>query len=162
MRHAKSSWSDPNLKDFDRPLNSRGKNDAPKIGLFLKEKQTFPEKVYCSPAKRTRSTIQKVLKKYNGDEDIVEFDEDLYFGGSEAYFKVVATTPSEIQTVMTVGHNPMTEEFISMLSSIPVKKPVKTATVACLIAEIKNWSDLKPESCLLQWIIGPKDLLNNQ
>ena len=162
MRHAKSSWSNPYLKDFDRPLNSRGKNDAPKIGVFLKDKQIIPEKVYCSPAKRTRSTIKKVLKQFNGDDNIVEYAEDLYFRGSEAYLSALTSTPSDIKTVMTVGHNPMTEEFISMLSSTPVIAPVKTATLACLTAGVGNWSDLKPGSCTLQWIIGPKELPKKQ
>jgi len=162
MRHAKSSWSNPYLKDFDRPLNSRGKNDAPKIGLLLKEKRVIPEKIYCSPAKRTRSTLKKVLKEFSGDKSIVEFTDDLYFRGNEAYLSAIASTPSDIEIGMTVGHNPMTEEFISILSSTPVDVPIKTATVACLTAEIENWSDLKPGSCKLQWIIGPKDLPKNQ
>lgn len=158
MRHAKSSWSNPYLKDFDRPLNSRGKNDAPKMGIFLKEKQIIPGRICCSPAKRTRLTLKKILKEIGPDTGSVEFIDDLYFRGWEAYLDAVASTPSEIETVMTVGHNPMTEEFISFLSATPVNTPIKTATAACFTTDVKNWNDLKPASCTLQWITGPADL----
>ncbi|HMB40895.1 MAG TPA: histidine phosphatase family protein [Balneolaceae bacterium] len=159
MRHAKSSWSSPYLKDFDRPLNSRGKNDAPKMGLFLKQKQVIPQKIYCSPAKRTRATLKKVLKEINADEGIAEFVDDLYFSGYDAYIEAIRSTSPEKDIVMTLGHNPMTEESISILSSTPVRQPVKTATIACLTCSIANWSDIKPGSCELKWITGPKDLL---
>lgn len=158
MRHAKSSWSNPTLKDFDRPLNSRGKNDAPKMGLFLKEKKVIPGKIYCSTAKRTRATLKKVLMMLNEDEGIVEFEEDLYFKGYESYLKAISATSSDIEIVMTLGHNPMTEALISTLSSTPVQQPIKTATVACLTCEVKKWSELEHGICTLKWIAGPKDL----
>ncbi len=158
MRHAKSSWSNPYLKDFDRPLNSRGKNDAPKMGLFLKEKKLIPEKIYCSPAKRTRKTLKRVLKKLGRGEEIAVFDESLYFQGFEAYLKLVSSTSPDIDIVMTLGHNPMTEELVSDLSSTPVSKPIKTATIACFTADIENWADLVPGGCDLKWIMSPKEL----
>jgi phosphohistidine phosphatase len=159
MRHAKSSWSNPYLKDFDRPLNSRGKSDAPKMGLFLKQKQLIPQKIYCSPAKRTRATLKKVLKEVNADEGVTEFVEDLYFRGHETYIEAIRSTSQNLDTVMTLGHNPMTEEAISILSSTPVRQPVKTATIACLTCDTAAWSDIQPGSCELKWITGPKDLL---
>jgi len=158
MRHAKSSWSNPYLKDFDRPLNSRGKYDAPKIGLFLKQQQVIPQKIYCSPAKRTQATLKKILKELNEDEGIAEFVDDLYFRGYDAYMKAIRSTSSDTDTVMTLGHNPMTEELISMLSSTPVHQPINTATIACFTSDIKKWNDLKIGSCELKWITGPKDL----
>jgi phosphohistidine phosphatase len=158
MRHAKSSWSNPTLKDFDRPLNSRGKNDAPKIGLFLKEQQLIPQKIYCSPANRTRKTLKRILKKLNKDEIITEFEENLYFQGYDTYLKSICSTSPDIDIVMTLGHNPMTEELVSVLSATPVRKPIKTATITCLTIDIENWDELKPGSCNLKWIISPKDL----
>lgn len=159
MRHAKSSWSSPYLKDIDRPLNPRGKNDAPKMGLFLKQKQLIPQKIYCSPAKRTRATLKKVLKEIKADEGITEFVEDLYFRGYDAYIEAIRLTSPEMDIVMTLGHNPMTEEAISILSSTPVQQPVKTATIACLTCNTDSWSDIQTGACELKWIAGPKDLL---
>lgn len=158
MRHAKSSWSNPYIKDFDRPLNSRGKNDAPKMGFFLKEKQIIPDKIFCSPAKRARATLKRVLKEIDRDKGIVEFKEDLYYKDYDAYLKAVCSAAADVDVVMTLGHNPMTEQFISYLSSTPVRKPVKTATIACLSSEVDDWSDLRNGGCELMWITGPKDL----
>lgn len=158
MRHAKSSWSNPYIKDFDRPLNSRGKNDAPKMGLLLKEKQIIPEKIFCSPAKRTRATLKRVLKEINRDKGIAEFKENLYYKDFDAYLKAVCSTADDINIVMTLGHNPMTENFISYLSSTPVLQPIKTATIACLTCDIDDWNGLGQGSCSLKWITGPKDL----
>lgn len=157
MRHAKSSWNDASLKDIDRPLNARGKKDAPNMGQFLKSQQLFPEKVYCSPARRTRSTLKKMMSGV-GLELPAAFPDALYYGGTEAYLSAVASTSSEVDTVMTLGHNPMTEDFIDMLAEAPVHKPVKTACIACLQADIAHWMDLEARSCRLLWLKGPKDI----
>lgn len=129
------------------------------MGLFLKQKQLIPQKIYCSPAKRTRATLKKVLKEIKADEGITEFVEDLYFHGYNAYLEAIRSTSQKLDIVMTLGHNPMTEEAISILSSTPVRQPVKTATIACLTCDTAAWSDIQPGSCEIKWITGPKDLL---
>lgn len=128
------------------------------MGLFLKEKQIVPQQIYCSPAKRTRKTLKRVLKALDPSRPAVEFSENLYFGGYQAYLSAIKAVSQDIDIVMTLGHNPMTEQLIRSLSNTPVLKPIKTATIACLTSDIDSWSNIKEESCELKWITGPKDL----
>ncbi|HID69647.1 MAG TPA: hypothetical protein EYP35_04115 [Desulfobacterales bacterium] len=64
-RHAKSSWKDPSLADFDRPLNKRGKRDAPQMGKMLVSHGIFPDLIVSSPAKRAKKTALRLAKELN-------------------------------------------------------------------------------------------------
>lgn len=158
MRHAKSSWDTPNLKDFDRPLNNRGERDAPKMGAYLNGLQLIPDYIFCSPAKRTRSTLSHITNQITILQKDIEFAENLYFKGLKAYIHTLKNTRKSISTVMVIGHNPMTEDAQQYLAKNPVSKPFKTATIACLEANISDWEKLDKDCCTLKWMIGPKDL----
>lgn len=158
MRHAKSSWGDSNLKDFDRPLNSRGKKDAPKMGQLLKRLNLIPDLIVSSPADRAKATILSVIRELELDEEIITWNDDLYYGGSGDYLYAIKNTPEDCNTVMTVGHNPMTEQAIADLSSRPFNGAVPTATVACFESNVEKWKDVRPGECALKWIMSPKDL----
>jgi phosphohistidine phosphatase len=158
MRHAKSSWDDSSLRDFDRPLNSRGKRDAPRMGLYLSEIGTAPDLIVCSPAARAKATILRVVKELGLNEDVITWEEDLYFGGSDSYLNAIRRAPENAQIVMTVGHNPMTESAIASLSDKSFNEHVPTATIACLETEVESWSDVSVGSCKLKWLVSPKKL----
>ncbi|TVP99426.1 MAG: histidine phosphatase family protein [Balneolaceae bacterium] len=158
MRHAKSSWSYPHLRDFDRPLNQRGKNDAPRMGAWLKGLGIKPKRIVSSPAARAKATIQKVLDAMGLPEDLVEWDENLYFTGAKSYVDAIRKTDDQLESVMTVGHNPMTDEAISLLSKTPVHKNIVTATIACLEVNLSSWKDLEYGTCEIKWITSPKEI----
>ena len=158
MRHAKSSWNDPYLSDFDRPLNQRGKNDAPRMGEYLKGLGMKPGRIVSSPAARAKATILKVLKAMDLPEDLLECDESLYFTGPGSYVEAIRETDDRLNSVMTVGHNPMTEEVISLLSKSLVHKHIATATIACLEVSLTSWKDLEYGSCDVKWITSPKEI----
>ncbi len=158
MRHAKSSWSNPHLRDYDRPLNHRGKNDAPKMGTYLKELGIIPERIVSSPAARARATILHVLDSMGLPHDLVEWDESLYFTGAKSYVDAIKKTDHELESVMTIGHNPMTDEAISLLSKTPFYKHIATATIACLEVSLTSWKDLEFGTCDLKWITTPKEI----
>lgn len=158
MRHAKSSWNNPALRDFDRPLNKRGKRDAPRMGQYLKELQLIPDQIFSSPAKRAKSTILKVIEELELPVNKIIWDENLYFNGSESYLDVIHNALDSSQIIMTVGHNPMTEDAISEISENTVDKRIKTATIACFEFEADSWKDVIFGADTLKWVVGPKDL----
>jgi phosphohistidine phosphatase len=158
MRHAKSSWDDSSLRDFDRPLNSRGRRDAPRMGLYLSEIGIAPDLIVSSPAARAKATILHVVKELGLNEDVITWDEDLYFGGFDTYLNAIKNAPENAQIVMTVGHNPMTESAITALSDKPFSEHVPTSTIACFETEAGLWSDVNVRSCKLKWLVSPKNL----
>lgn len=158
MRHAKSSWNNPGLRDFDRPLNKRGKKDAPRMGTYLKELQLIPNQIFSSPAERAKSTILKVIRELDLPASQITWDENLYFNGSQSYLDVIRHADDSSDVVMTVGHNPMTEDAISVLSGHTSKKAIKTATIACFEFPMDSWKSIQPGPYALKWIVGPKDL----
>jgi phosphohistidine phosphatase len=158
MRHAKSSWNNPGLRDFDRPLNKRGKKDAPRMGKYLKELQLIPNQIFSSPAERAKSTILKVIKELELPVSQITWDENLYFNGAQSYLDVIQYADDSSDLVMTVGHNPMTEDAISALSGHTSTKAIKTATIACFEFSADSWKDVEFGPGALKWIVGPKDL----
>lgn len=158
MRHAKSSWNTPGLKDFDRPLNYRGEKDAPRMGRYLKELQLVPDQIFSSPAARAKSTILKVTEALDLPNGTITWNEDLYFNGAEAYLNVIRQADDQSEIVMTVGHNPMTEDVISNLLGNKLNKAIKTAAIACFEFEADSWKNIQFDSGTLKWIVGPKDL----
>ena len=158
MRHAKSSWSDEKLRDFDRPLNSRGKKDAPQMGRYLKELGIAPDQIFSSPAERAKQTALAIAKEVELNEDVINWDEELYFGNPMAYLNAIRSADEKSSVVMTVGHNPMSAEVMSALSLQSFTHQVPTAALACFEADVENWNDVKQSGCKLLWIVSPKEL----
>lgn len=158
MRHAKSSWNHPGLRDFDRPLNSRGEKDAPKMGRYLRELKLLPDQIFSSPAARAKSTILKVIEELGLPQNVITWDQDLYFNGVNSYLNAIRRADAASETVMTVGHNPMTEDTISALSENTSNKAIKTATIACFEFEADSWKNIQFDAQALKWIVGPRDL----
>lgn len=115
-RHAKSSWSNPDIPDFDRPLSERGRNDLPLIGKILSEKIKPPQIVYSSPANRAISTA-KVISQFLGyDENNIISDMKIYDAVVSDLIKIISSTSDEYNIMMIFGHNPtftMTANFLS-------------------------------------------------
>jgi phosphohistidine phosphatase len=104
LRHAKSSWKEPNLQDHDRPLNKRGKRDAPRMGELLKELDLLPDLIISSTAKRAKDTAKAVVKssEYKGR---IELYPSLYGADFDAYLIVLRLVPDDFNKVLMIGHN---------------------------------------------------------
>src|SRR4051812_11171026 len=100
VRHAKSSWDEPDLSDFDRPLNDRGKKDAPRMGKRLKEKDINPQLMLSSPAKRAYSTSKRIADALGHDRNKIKTNEALYHAESETILSVVQGLNDGISTAM--------------------------------------------------------------
>lgn len=143
LRHAKSSWDDPGLADIDRPLNKRGKRDAPRVGFLLREEDIVPDLILSSPALRARKTAEAVAENC-GYEGEVEIEDRFYPGDPSDYMEVISHLPDQYQGVMVVGHNPGLEELLSALTDESVSLP--TAALAQVSLPIQSWRDFTDEA----------------
>lgn len=116
IRHAKSSWSDPTLDDFDRPLNKRGKRDAPEMADRLAALDIVPDLMISSPAKRARKTAVQMAKATGYDRNSIRFDEDLYLGSLSYHLHVIENALLKSDTLFLVGHNHTITELAGYLS----------------------------------------------
>ncbi len=156
MRHAKSAWDQEDTPDHDRPLNKRGKHDAPRMGDLLKAEDLLPDLIISSTAKRARTTVELVAEAsdYGGE---VRWEESLYAAGPEAYIAILRTLPDDLGSVMVVGHNPGLEELVAMLSDEWASLP--TAALAQVRLNIPKWADLGYEPVgKLAHVWRPKEL----
>lgn len=157
MRHAKSDWSDGKLSDFDRPLNSRGKKTAPKIGLELKNREIIPDIILSSPANRAKTTAELFAKSNNYNNEI-NFVSDFYFGNETSIVSSLNILKEDIETAMIVGHNPTMESLISELSENNEYYRMPTAAITILSANIDSWQELYKSVCKVELYLIPKEL----
>lgn len=139
LRHAKSSWKDTEIPDHDRPLNKRGKKDAPRIGRLLRDEDLQPDLIISSTARRARETVEFVAQESGYGADIL-WIESLYAADPEAYIEVLRNQPDIYGRVMVVGHNPGLEELIAMLTD--EWEPLSTGALAEVSLQIERWADL--------------------
>jgi phosphohistidine phosphatase len=158
LRHAKSSRDDINLRDFDRPLNHRGKDDAKQMGRVLQPQQIIPEVVISSPAKRARKTARKFLK-HSGLTLEAVFNERIYEASLHDLLQVAAAIEPQHNTALLVGHNPGFEELLACLTGQLM--PMPTAALACIDLNIDEWKNVRPQSGKLRWLVTPRDLTTN-
>ncbi len=158
LRHAKSSWDDPSLDDYDRPLSGRGLEDAPRMGKYLKKAGYLPEYVASSTAERARQTTELCLQGMKRDESIVKWDNSLYFESVTKYLAAIHKTPVNTQTMMLVGHNPLIESTATILSAGAdrIAFRVPTAGLVCLESYAVRWDEITPGTCQVKWMMIPK------
>ncbi len=155
LRHAKSSWKDTSVKDFDRPLNQRGLKAAPAIGRLMRKRKLQPELVLSSPAERARQTTQLVLEAA-GLKTEVRYDERIYEASAARLFEIVSQIDEEAGMVMMVGHNPGFEELLEALTG--EARSLSTAALACIELDIERWNKVKAGENQLAWLVRPKEL----
>jgi len=150
VRHAKSSRNEPALQDKDRPLNNRGKRDAPKMGKRLAKREAIPDLILSSPAKRALKTAQLIAKKLDYKLQDIVVDERLYATGADELLHLIRKLGAKPKSVMLVGHNPELTELAHHLSSKITHLP--TCAIAEFTIEAKSWTTIgkdKPASVVL-------------
>ena len=145
LRHAKSSWANPDLDDRDRPLNNRGKRSVVMMIEPIWKAGCRFEHVYCSPAKRTRETIRRMSKALRGEGIHWCLDEKLYAFDRDELLSWLRDCEDELDDVMIVGHNPAITGLASLLGDREIKK-IPTCGYVQLRAAVDSWSDLR-EGC---------------
>ncbi len=139
LRHGKSSWSNDELADHDRPLKKRGVRDASKIGSLIREKGITPEIIFSSSAKRAKDTAKIVADSCGYDGEII-IDRSLYHGYPGDFIELLYGLNVIENIIMIVGHNPGLEEFLSDL--IDEYEWLPTAALAQVNMDIEHWSEL--------------------
>ncbi len=143
VRHAKSSWKNLSLDDFDRPLNKRGKKNAPFMGKKLKERHIMPDLILSSPAKRARKTATAIAKALGYPKQNIIFDVNMYRSSAEYLFEMARNMDEIHETIMLLGHNLELNDFADMLlKSNPVHNIV-TAGVYCIKFNVSQWQKLQ-------------------
>ncbi len=140
MRHAKSSWKHPELEDIDRPLNPRGRRDAPEMGRRLAARGPLPQRILCSPARRTRETAEAVLVGA-GEVDVpCKVDDRLYFRGASGWLEAIRETDDRVETLLVVGHNPDFSRLLARLAGWS-ESDLPTASLATLAVNA-DWKNI--------------------
>jgi phosphohistidine phosphatase len=155
VRHAKSSWKETNLPDFKRPLNKRGKKDAPFMGKLLKEMGIMPDLVISSPALRASETAKIICREIGVTEKKIRYDEDIYLAGDDDILDVINDVDNDINTLMIFSHNPGLTELSNLLSDKYLDN-IPTAGVVVLKCKPKKWSELSSRSCTMDFFEYPK------
>lgn len=155
LRHAKSSWDDSSLRDFDRPLAPRGERDAPRMGKALKKRGPLPDVVISSPAQRARQTVEAFVAAAKLEAG-PQFDERIYEASSAELMKLVRGLPDSASCILLVGHNPGFEDLVSRLTGKSQRMP--TAALACIEFKVEKWEDVEDGEGKLAWLLTPKEL----
>ena len=155
LRHAKSSWDDKSLRDFDRPLNKRGLKAAPMVGEIIRKRKLRPELVLSSPAERAKETTRLVCDAA-GLIAVVSYEDGIYEASARRLLEIVAQIEDSVNTAMLVGHNPGLEELSAILTGEPHR--MTTAALACIELSIERWSEVTSGTGKLQWLVKPKEL----
>jgi phosphohistidine phosphatase len=164
LRHAKSSWKDDRLDDFDRPLNKRGRLAATAIGEYMAGQGISPAQVLCSSAKRTRETLERAQEAIGAVP--VRFERGIYMAEAPALLKRLKRLNDSLASVMLVGHNPGLENLAQGLvkngdeplrQELQVKFP--TGSLAVIEADVDRWADLQPGCGRLTALVRAKDLV---
>ena len=157
MRHAKSSWKLPDLPDFARPLNGRGRRDAPRMGRLIAEEHGLPELVLCSAARRSVETYCAVAGAWTGWPEL-RVDPAFYGCGPDVWLDALVAVPETVGTVMLVGHMPAMWELLVGLVGVD-QAPDRFPTAALAVVEwCAGWSDVATAACRLHSFQMPKDL----
>jgi phosphohistidine phosphatase len=160
MRHAKSSWEDPGLDDHERPLAPRGRRAAKLISAYLRATEIAPALVLCSPARRTRETLESVEP---GGETVIE--PELYAASATTVLARLRRVPAATPSVMVVGHNPSLQVLVARLG----RRDVDDSTMAAVMQKFPTgavatlsfrceWSELDSGRAELTAFVRPKDL----
>ena len=164
LRHAKSSWKDRELDDFDRPLNGRGRKAARRIGREISERGMHFDFVLASPAARIRETIDGISEHHRLNAPM-HFEPRIYMARVAELIELISTVPDEKSSVLLVGHNTSAERLVAKLSADDetglrrrVEEKFPTAALAAIELPIKSWKDVQPECGRLVALIYPSDL----
>lgn len=165
LRHAKSSWDDPDLSDHERGLNGRGLRDAPRIGRFMRKHGLVPDLVLCSDAVRTQETLRLVVAEWGEAGAKVVYDPALYLAEPVGILKVLAKVQARIGHCLVVGHNPGLHDLgISLAETgdphahadLSAKFP--TAALAVIDLPVDGWARIRPGTGHLRLFVVPRAL----
>lgn len=154
LRHAKSSWADSDIADFDRPLNKRGLVAASFMGELMRARKLLPNVIICSPAKRAKETAL-LVKNAGRLEAEISFDDRIYEASPQTLLAVAAGIDNRFSSAMFAGHNPGVEGFIPLLTGR--QEQMATASLAVVDLNIESWNQIRAGCGNLRSVIRPRE-----
>ena len=141
LRHAKSSWKDPDLDDFERPLNGRGNRDAPMMGERLLARGARPSLFLTSNATRARETARLIAKAIGFPVEFLQSEPELYLATADEMLALLAQQPDEFNDMLVCAHNPGITELANRLTGAGIDN-IPTCGIVAMQAEIPGWKAL--------------------
>lgn len=162
LRHAKSSWKDPDLADHDRPIAKRGRRGAKAIAGYIREQAIAPDIVLCSSSRRTRETLERIEAALPS-ATAVEIEHALYGASAEGLLERLRELPDAVESALLIGHNPGLQELAIELAAAGtelehLRAKFPTAALASLDVADGGWSGLRHGAAELVGFIRPRDL----
>lgn len=155
LRHAKSSWDDPELKDFERPLAERGLRDIPKMAARFRQRGDTVGCVITSPALRAKTTAKMIADQIGFPADEIFSSPELYFAGAGMFLKAVGLLDEHCQSAMLVGHNPAITEFANGVCDGRIDH-IPTCGLLKLQFPVQHWEEIQEASGELVYFDYPK------
>ncbi len=141
VRHAKSSWKYPNLDDFERPLNKRGRKSAPLMGSILKKLDAKPDLIISSPAARASMTARIISEQMNYPLEKIRYDESVYASSENELLDIIAEIDDRVTKAMLIGHNPGLTSLANLIGDSPISN-IPTSGVCCIELSISSWKEI--------------------
>lgn len=154
VRHAKSDWSS-GLPDHDRPLNARGKEDAPRMAQAMENVAFKPDLFLSSTALRARSTAE-IMARHLGFHGGVRTDPNIYEGSHTQIAGILQRLPDTVNNVVLFGHNPILEDLVSYLLEMQRGIVIPTSGMVCIETNVQQWASLQSGGNQLKWFLIPK------
>jgi phosphohistidine phosphatase len=142
VRHAKSSWDDPGTDDIDRPLNDRGKTDAPVMAKRLKNKGVKIDTFISSPAKRARRTARYFAEAYDLEKKDIVIEDKLYMASPSAFAETIRDIKDKHDVAILFSHNPGITDFANTLTQVRVDN-MPTCAIFAITADTDTWADFE-------------------
>jgi phosphohistidine phosphatase len=161
IRHAKSSWKENNLSDFQRPLNKRGKRDAPIIGKVLLKMGLKPDMVISSPAVRASDTAEIICTELGIEKSKIHFDEDIYEAATDDLLEIIQSVEEDVNTLLIFGHNPGLTNLSNFLTDQYIDN-IPTTGVVGLSYVSGKWTELNRKDCKIIFFEFPKKYLQKE
>lgn len=158
VRHAKSSWEEPGVQDFDRPLNERGKQDAPEMAKRIKDKKIDIDLFVSSPAKRAKRTAKLFAEEFDVKKDDIVLEEELYLANPSSFKNVIKDLGKKYDTVALFAHNPGITELANQLTTVRIDN-MPTCSVFAVQADTDSWKDFETAAKNFLFFDYPKNPL---
>lgn len=155
IRHAKSSWDNPDLQDIERPLNKRGLEDAPLMANVLKKYDLKLDKIFSSSAVRAKMTTEIFARELNVPENMIDYTDELYNASRRNILNFLKKLNDKFESIAIVGHNPgLTDLVHFLLYDFDYELP--TCALVGIDLEINQWSEIKSGTGILKFFEYPK------
>ena len=155
LRHCKSAWDNPSLSDIERPLNSRGKKDAPLMAEVMKRMDFLPQLVILSPSVRTRLTVAPIIEMFKISKDQIAIESLLYHGGPDDFEQIIQRLDDDIDNALLVGHNPGITYIANKCLGKHIDN-VPTGGLLKIYSDVKEWRDFEFSKSKLKKFLYPK------